>query len=165
MLIKDNQISQVNAFSAFLCMGNGNPLQYSCLENPVDGGAWEAAVHGVAKSCTRLHFHFLFSHVWEDERLWAHWNHFSDTHLDCLGSVSCLSPPWTPPCCTVESSCYGWGLEGHDIFCLLICHGAFFNLYLHHQSSGEDKRNKLRWGSAFVCQFTKGKTRKFMCPL
>ena len=30
--------------------GNGTPLQYSCLENPMDGGAWEAAVHGVAKS-------------------------------------------------------------------------------------------------------------------
>ena len=34
--------------------GNGNPLQYSCLENPMDRGAWEAAVHGVAKSRTRL---------------------------------------------------------------------------------------------------------------
>ena len=34
--------------------GNGNPLQYSCLENPMDGGAWLAAVHGVAKSRTRL---------------------------------------------------------------------------------------------------------------
>ena len=34
--------------------GNGNPLQYSCLENPMNGGAWEAAVHGVAKSQTRL---------------------------------------------------------------------------------------------------------------
>ena len=31
-----------------------NPLQYSCLENPVDGGAWWAAVHGVAQSWTRL---------------------------------------------------------------------------------------------------------------
>ena len=30
--------------------GNGDPLQYSCLENPMDGGAWWAAVHGVAKS-------------------------------------------------------------------------------------------------------------------
>ena len=46
--------------------GNGNPLQYSCLENPMDGGAWKAAVHGVAKSWTRLsdftftfHFHAL----------------------------------------------------------------------------------------------------------
>ncbi|XP_060263326.1 uncharacterized protein LOC121818309 isoform X3 [Ovis aries] len=34
--------------------GNGTPLQYSCLENPMDGGAWWAAVHGVAKSRTRL---------------------------------------------------------------------------------------------------------------
>ena len=32
--------------------GNGNPLQYSCLENPMDGGAWWATVHGVAKSWT-----------------------------------------------------------------------------------------------------------------
>ena len=34
--------------------GNGNPLQYSCLENSVDGGAWWAAVHGVAQSRTQL---------------------------------------------------------------------------------------------------------------
>ena len=34
--------------------GNGNPLQYSCLENPMDGRAWRATVHGVAKSQTRL---------------------------------------------------------------------------------------------------------------
>ena len=40
--------------------GNGNPLQYSCLENPMDGGAWWAAVHGVAKSRTRLRA-FTFS--------------------------------------------------------------------------------------------------------
>ena len=32
--------------------GNGNPLQYSCLQNPMDGGAWWAAVHGAAKSRT-----------------------------------------------------------------------------------------------------------------
>ena len=32
--------------------GNGTPLQYSCLENPMDGGAWQAAVHGVAMSWT-----------------------------------------------------------------------------------------------------------------
>ena len=34
--------------------GNGNPLQYSCLENPMDQGAWWATIHGVAKSWTRL---------------------------------------------------------------------------------------------------------------
>ena len=41
--------------------GSGPPLQYSCLENPMDGGAWQAAVHGVAKSRARRHFHFHFS--------------------------------------------------------------------------------------------------------
>ena len=41
--------------------GNGTPFQYSCLENPMDGGAWWAAVHGVAKSRTRLSdFTFTF---------------------------------------------------------------------------------------------------------
>ena len=46
--------------------GNGTPLQYSCLESPMDGGTWWAAVHGVAKSQRRLsgftftfHFHAL----------------------------------------------------------------------------------------------------------
>ena len=34
--------------------GNGNPIQYSCLENPMDGTAWQATVHGVANSWTRL---------------------------------------------------------------------------------------------------------------
>ena len=34
--------------------GNGTPLQYSCLENPTDRGAWQATVHGAAKSQTQL---------------------------------------------------------------------------------------------------------------
>ena len=37
--------------------GNGTPLQYSCLENPMNGGAWWAVVHGVAKSQTRLSYY------------------------------------------------------------------------------------------------------------
>jgi len=44
--------------------GNGKPFQYSCLENPMDGEAWWATVHGVARSCTRLSdltFIFTFS--------------------------------------------------------------------------------------------------------
>ena len=52
--------------SNILGEGNGTPLQYSCLENPMDGGAWKAAVHGVAKSQKWLcdftftfHFHAL----------------------------------------------------------------------------------------------------------
>ena len=43
-------------------ISSDTPLQYSCLENPMDGGAWEAAVHGVAKSRTRLRdFDFTFT--------------------------------------------------------------------------------------------------------
>ena len=43
--------------------GNGTPLQHSCLENPMDGGAWQAAVHGVAQRWMRLSdFTFTFMH-------------------------------------------------------------------------------------------------------
>ena len=64
--------------------GEGDGTQYSCLENPMDGGAWWAAVHGVAKSRTRLsYFTFTF--------------HFS---LSCIGEgngnplqCSCLENP------------------------------------------------------------------------
>ena len=46
---------------AYIYIGNGTPLQYSCLENPMDGGPWYAAVHGVVKSRTRLSdFTFTF---------------------------------------------------------------------------------------------------------
>ena len=50
--------------------GNGNPHQYSCLENPMDRGAWWAAVYGVAKSQTQLSdFPFTFHfHALEKER-------------------------------------------------------------------------------------------------
>ena len=75
--------------------GHGNPLKYSCLENPMDRGAWQATVHGVAKSQIRLndfHFHFgpslmvgslpsdpscfsLTCHLWEavslNTRIWT----------------------------------------------------------------------------------------------
>ena len=55
--------------------GNGNPLQYYCLENPMDREAWQATVYGVAKSRTRLNdFTFTFtlneiymSHYWFNE--------------------------------------------------------------------------------------------------
>ena len=57
---------KIRQFTYIRNKSNGNPLQYSCLENPMDGGAWWAAVHGVAKSRTRLsnfpftfHFHAL----------------------------------------------------------------------------------------------------------
>ena len=54
---------QVLLYDAMYGEGNGTPLQYSCLENPMDGGAWWATVHGFAKSRTRLRdFTFTFMH-------------------------------------------------------------------------------------------------------
>ena len=58
--------------------GNGTPLQYSCLENPMDGGAWKAAAHGVTEGWTRLsnftftfHFHALEKEMATHSRLLA----------------------------------------------------------------------------------------------
>ena len=54
-----------NSYQASFGEGNGTPLQSSCLENPVDGGVWKAAVHGVAEGRTRLSnftFTFTFTH-------------------------------------------------------------------------------------------------------
>ena len=49
-------------------LGNGNLLQYSCLENPVDGGAWWAAIYGIAQSWTQLkRLSSSSSTTWEDE--------------------------------------------------------------------------------------------------
>ena len=68
-MLSSRNISLASKFaylSELIGEGNGTPLQYSCLENPIDGGAWWAAVHGVAKSRTWLsnfpftfHFHAL----------------------------------------------------------------------------------------------------------
>ena len=65
LLLSSSQQWQAKSFSCSISFreGNGNPLQYSCLENPMDGGAWWAIVHGVAKSQTRLSdFTFTFMH-------------------------------------------------------------------------------------------------------
>ena len=48
------EVGSVAGLQRFPRGGNGNPLEYPCLENPMDRGAWWAAAHGVAKSQTRL---------------------------------------------------------------------------------------------------------------
>ena len=62
--------------------GNGSPLQYSCLENALDGGAWQATVHGVAKSRTRLSdftftFTFTFRSYAQQWNYWVIWQLYS----------------------------------------------------------------------------------------
>ena len=78
--------------------GNGKPLQYSCLENPMDGGAWYAAVHGVAKSWIRLSdFTFTFHlHALEKE---------NGNPLQC----SCLNNPMDGGACWAP-----WGYKERD---------------------------------------------------
>ena len=99
--------------------GDGTPLQYSCLENPMDGGAWWAAVHGVAKSRTRLsdftftfHFHALekemalpnwrlcgpasvskLKQLYLAVKVWATWPHHSSKepyHISCGRWALCI---------------------------------------------------------------------------
>ena len=53
-------------------VGNGNPLQYSCLENSMDGGAWQATVHEVTKSRTQLSTH-TFTYNYGIKRIWTAW--------------------------------------------------------------------------------------------
>ena len=49
-----NKVAQTEWLQQKLLEGDGTPLQHSCLENPMDGGAWQATVHAVAKSWTGL---------------------------------------------------------------------------------------------------------------
>ena len=65
--------------------GNGNPLQYSCLENPMDGGSWWATVHGVAKSQTRLS-DFTSRHFKKPERGLPHNIHKSKAIKNSTGT-------------------------------------------------------------------------------
>ena len=69
--------------------GNGNPLQYSSLENPIDRGAWWATVHGVIKSWTQLSPH---GHCYEKMK---------DPDLECEGWVACLASASPRPCGTL----------------------------------------------------------------
>ena len=81
--------------------GDGTPLQYSCLENPMDRGAWWPAVHGVAKSWTLLSdFTFTFHfHAWEKEMA---------THSSVLAwRIPGMGEPGGLPS-------MGWHRVGHD---------------------------------------------------
>ena len=81
--------------------GNGTPLQYSCLENPIGRGAWWAAVHGVAKSRTRLSdFTFTFHF------------HALEREMAPHSSVLAWRIPWTEEPGRLQSM--GWRRVGHN---------------------------------------------------
>ena len=73
-----------------------HPLQYSCLENPMDGGAWWVAVHGVAKSRTQLsNFHFSLSRIGE--------GHGNPLQCSCLENPRDGGAWWAAVCGVAES--------------------------------------------------------------
>ena len=100
--------------------GNGNPLQYSCLENPNDRGAWQAIVHGVANSWTRLNDFTFFFRVWKLTTL--------DIIKDfCIVSSQIFSG-WIFKCLRVS---YPWmlsfqGRKGKINFVIYFYHSNFF---------------------------------------
>ena len=57
MLVTAGDVGSIPGSGRSSGVGNGNPLQYSCLQNSMDKGAWRATVHGVTKSWTRLNEH------------------------------------------------------------------------------------------------------------
>ena len=84
---------------AFVGEGSGTPLQSSCLENPMDGGAWKAAVHGVAEGRTRLSdFTFTF--------------HFPALEKEMATHSSVLA--WRIPGMGSLVGCRLWGLTESD---------------------------------------------------
>ena len=100
--------------------GNGNPLQYSCLENPRDGGAWWAAVYGIAQSQTRL------------KRLSSSSSMFSEvSRLVFLAAKSCLTLA-TPETARLLNP---WDFPGKNIG--VGCHFAHqgFQILLHNDKS------------------------------
>ena len=90
--------------------GNGNPLQYSCLENPMNRGAWRDTVHGVSKSWTRL----------------SHWTctHFVDLRLLCWFQVyNKMIQGYIHLCCACVTAT-GGGREPRGSRCFPAVHAA-----------------------------------------
>ena len=81
--------------------GNGSPLQYSCLENPMGQGAWWAAVHGVAKSQTWLSEFTLTFHFHALEKEMA-------THSSVLAWIPGMREPGGPPSMELNRARHGW---------------------------------------------------------
>ena len=79
--------------------GNGNPLQYSCLENPMDRGAWQVTVHGVGRSRTQLSDFIFTFHVHALEKEMA-------THSSVLA--------WRIPGMGEPGGCRPWGRTESD---------------------------------------------------
>ena len=72
-------VGSISRSGRFLGKGNSNPLQYSCLENPMDRGAWQVIVHAVAKSGTQLNTHTHDFYPMEDTGFAVSWTYHADS--------------------------------------------------------------------------------------
>ena len=82
--------------------GNGNPLQYSCLENPMDREAWRASVHRVTKCLPRLSTHTHTSSVSSVFRMRASWLHTGPSHLEAERQASNSQNRKARDCCNLS---------------------------------------------------------------
>ena len=165
--------------------GNGNPLQYSCLENSMDGGAWKATVHGVAKNQTWLSdftytvlVFFFLTYFTLYNRLQFHPPHLDRWILNIL-SLLCLSNIYFFPseteerithlsCCIHQQDTQALLQRILELMSLLnpspsCCQGPWLRktIPLRHWSPGQ--RPLLgRSGSAWM--FTADKDSAEMCP-
>ena len=95
--------------------GIGYPLQYSCLENPMDRDAWQATIHGVAKSWTQLSNQYTHTCVYIPINIYIYefWEtkewHCSQNAGTILPYSPSLSPPWV-----TKSLCYRWAVNCSD---------------------------------------------------
>ena len=97
---------------------NSNPLQYSCLENSTDRGAWQATVHWVAKSRTRLsYFSFFFSGPYQD---------FPDSSVGKESACNAGDPSSTPGLGRSSGKVIGYPLQYSWAFLTNIAQGFSF---------------------------------------
>ena len=87
--VRHNWVTKLNC-SILSGEGNVNPLQYSCLENPMDRGAWQATVHGVTKSQTWLR-HWTIQSQANNSYLWT----VMFSSVQSLSRVWLFATPWT----------------------------------------------------------------------
>ena len=137
--------------------GNGTPLQYSCLENPMDGGAWWAAVHGVAESWTWLSdFTFTF-HFHALEKEMATHPRDGGTWWAAVYGVA-QSQTWVKPLSSSSSSTSSIGLKAVES-------STIAYRFLDHRSFWYYKKEKARmkWNPLKVYKESNKAVSKFCC--
>ena len=145
--------SNADKYVHFFGEGNGTPLQYSCLENPMDGGAWRAAVHGVAEGRTRLSdFTFTFHfHVLEKEMA---------THSSVLAwRIPGTGEPVGLPSIGSHRVGHDWSDLALALACPFLSLGTIFKKLL--LTKGFLTWNLLRMTKEPICQCRRHKRRRF----